>query len=154
MIKLIYMKYLKIFILFIGFICLSIYLDKNGDEEFERKNKVLNNNINFTGYVIKINESRNHAFGIINLKLTQSNVNKFNNELPNGIYPYRIQGNIAEIYTVIPDGLNNGDIVSLKSLEQNAHFYNIKTKEKSEGLIWVVTNSTDIEFIKENTIFK
>lgn len=148
------MKYLKYIILFVCFIFISLYIDRNGNEEFVRKNKVLNNNINFTGKVIQINESRNHSFGIISLKLSQSNVNYFNDKLKNGTYPYRIQENTAEIYTIIPDGLNNGDVVRLNSSEQNAHYYNVKTKKKSEGYIWVITNSTDTEFIKENSIFK
>lgn len=139
------------FILFIGMI---IYLKKTGTEEYAEKNKVLDNDVNFSGQVIGIKQSDNHAFGIISLQVTRSSVKDFNDKLENGIYPYRIQGNIAELYTIIPDGIQEGDIVNLKSKEKNSHFYYVKTKQKSEGYIWVITEPLDINFVKENTIFK
>jgi hypothetical protein len=30
----------------------------------------------------------------------------------------------------------------------------VKTKQKSEGYVWVITEPTDIEFVKENSIFR
>jgi len=148
------MKYLRFIIIFIVFVGMIIYLKKTGKEEYTEKNKVLENNVNFSGQVIDIKQSNNHAFGIISLQITQSSVKEFNDKLKNGIYPYRIQGNIAELYTIIPDGIQEGDIVDLKSKEKNSHFYYVKTKQKSEGYIWVITEPLDIAFVKKNTIFK
>jgi hypothetical protein len=152
------MKYLRFVILFIVFATIVIYLEKTGAKEDIRINNVLNNNVELNGNITNIEQSRNHAFGIIQLRLTHSSVKEFNKTLndtaKNGIYPYRIEGSLAELYTIIPHGLNEGDSVRLKSSEKNSHYYDVQTKQSSEGYIWVVTNSTDIDFVKENTIFK
>ncbi len=140
--------------MFIVLVGMIIYLKKTGTQEYAKKNEVLDNDVNFSGHVIAVKQSNNHAFGIIILKIIQSNVNNFNDKLKNSIYPYRIQENIAELYTIIPDGIQEGDIVNLKSKEKNSHFYYVKTKQKSEGYIWVITEPLDIDFVKENTIFK
>lgn len=135
-----------------------IYVDRVDAEDSNRINKALNNNVKFEGYIVDIKQSRNHAFGIIRLELTESSTGEFdkkiNDTLKNGIYPYRIKGAQAELYTVIPDGIDEEDIVKLKSSEKKCHYYNVKTKQNSEGYIWMITNDTDIDFIKENTIFK
>jgi hypothetical protein len=151
------MKYLRFIILFFGFIGMVIYLNITGEEESNRINKALNNNVKFEGYIVDIKQSNNHAFGIIRLELTESSIGEFDKKikdtLKNGIYPYRIKGTQAELYTIIPDGIDEGDIVKLKSSEKNCHYYNVKTKQNSEGYIWMITNDTDIDFVKENTIF-
>ncbi|MBT2620782.1 hypothetical protein [Chryseobacterium sp. ISL-6] len=152
------MKYLRFFIVFIVFATIVIFFKKTGAKEDIRLNNVLNNNVELNGYVTNIKQSRNHAFGIIQLRLTHSSIKEFNKSLndtvKNGIYPYRIEGSLAELYTIIPGGINEGDSVRLKSCEKNSHYYNVQTKQSSEGYIWVVANSTDIDFVKENTMFK
>lgn len=148
------MKYLRFFILFIVFIAIVMYVSSNGSDEYEGKNKVLDNNVSFAGNVTDVKQSNNHTFGIITLNLTKSNVKDFNGQLEDGIYPYRILGNTAELYTIIPDGIRIGNSVSLKSNEKNSHYYYVKTKQKSEGYVWVITEPTDIEFVKENSIFR
>ena len=147
------MKYLRFFIVFVFFIVMVLYVNSTGSKEYDEENKVMENNVSFKGFVIDIKQSNNHAFGIISLKLTESSVKEFKDSLKNGIYPYRLQGSLAELYTIIPDGINYGDSVSLKSTERNSHFYYVKTRQKSEGYIWVVTEPEDIEFVKNNTIF-
>jgi hypothetical protein len=151
------MKYLRFIILFFGFIGMVIYLNITGEEESNRINKALNNNVKFEGYIVDIKQSNNHAFGIIRLELTESSIGEFDKKikdtLKNGIYPYRIKGTQAELYTIIPDGIDEGDIVKLKSSEKNSNYYNVKTKENSHGEIWMITSDTDINFVKENTIF-
>ena len=151
------MKYLRFIVLFVVFIGMIIYVNKVDAEDSNRINKALNNNVRFEGYIVDIKQSNNHAFGIIRLELTESSTGEFdkkiNDTLKNGIYPYRIKGTQAELYTVIPDGIDEEDIVKLKSNEKNCHYYNVKTKQNSEGDIWMITNDTDIDFVKENTIF-
>lgn len=82
------------------FIVMVIFINKQSEELAKERDKVLNNNVEFRGYVIDLRISNNHAFGIIQLKLTESSVNIFNDSLKNGIYPYKIVGDIAELYVV------------------------------------------------------
>lgn len=148
------MKYARYIIVLIVFIAIAVLLTRNGRKEYDTKNEALNNKIAFKGLVTDVNQSRNHAFGIIRLQLIESSAAIFDAKLNEGMYPYKIKGKVAELYTIIPDGIDIGDSVSLKSSDKNAHYYNVKTKKNSEGYIWVITNDNDINFVQQNTIFK
>jgi hypothetical protein len=53
----------------------------------EKYDKYLRNNIEFEGLITDIKRTRNHAFGIIQLKLTKSNVKYFRDSVQEGIFP-------------------------------------------------------------------
>ncbi|MFC0427025.1 hypothetical protein [Chryseobacterium scophthalmum] len=146
------MKYLRFIIMFIVFVGMIIFLKKTGTEEYAEKNKVLKNGVVFEGTVTDIKISRNHSFGILNLNIVNSNVQDFSKKLEKGIYPYQIKGKQAEIYLPIFAERQIGDSVKVIS-DKEIIYYNGK-KSKDEGDVYIITNSADIAFVKENTIFK
>lgn len=135
------------------FIIMGICININDAENAEKRDKVLNNNIEFKGYVIDLRTSNNHAFGIIQLKLTESSVNIFNDSLKNGIYPYRIVGNIAEIYTTIPADIDYYDTISVKSKSHEINFEATKSHKKYTSELYVVEDSENIKYVKKKTLF-
>lgn len=138
--------------MFIVFVGMIIYFKKTGTEEYVEKNKVLKNGVVFEGTVTDMKISRNHSFGILTLNLVNSNVKDFSKKLEEGIYPYQIKEKKAEIYLPIFAERQIGDSVKLIS-DKEIIYYNGK-KSKDEGEVYVITNPTDIDFVKENTIFK
>ncbi|WP_394664868.1 hypothetical protein [uncultured Chryseobacterium sp.] len=120
----------------------------------KQSEQYLKNNVEFEGYVTGFEQSNYHAFGVIHLKLTKSNVQKFNKTIKNNIYPYRIQGTIAELYTTIPDGLQKLDVYKVSS---NTHQYTITYKSNNKSYtsdLYTIKDPYNIDFVKENTIFK
>ncbi|WP_300353286.1 hypothetical protein [Chryseobacterium sp.] len=146
------MKYLRFIIMFIVFVGMVMYLKKTGTEEYVEKNKVLKNGVVLEGTITDIKISRNHSFGILTLSVNNSNVKDFSKKLKEGIYPYRIKDKQAEIYLPIFAERQIGDSVKLISDKEIIYYKGVKTKD--EGEVYVITNSTDINFVKENTIFK
>ncbi|MFL9834100.1 hypothetical protein [Chryseobacterium terrae] len=133
------------------FIVMVICININSEENTNRRNKVLNNNIEFTGYVTDLRVSNNHAFGIIQLKLTESSVNIFNDSLQSGIYPYKILGDVAEVYTTISGDLDYNDTISVKSKE--IIYEQTESHPKYISGLNVIEDSGNIKYVKKKTFF-
>lgn len=148
------LKYLKYVILLAFLVVIIIYYNKSSDAEMKQSAEYLRNNVAFEGYVTGFEQSSNHAFGVIHLKLTKSNIQEFNKTLKRGIYPYRIKGNVAELYSEIPDGLQKFDMYIVNS---NTHTYSFikKTDNKSyTSELYVIVDPYNMDFVKEHTMFK
>ena len=146
------MRYLIYVILLAGFICSILYYNKKSTKETIVLNNVLNNNVCFEGTVMKIKKSTNHAFGIITLNHVTSSVNKFNKEIKDGIYPYRINGDTAEVYCTVSVDRKLGD--SVKVISKNQTIYYNSQKSSEEGSLYIITDAYNIDFVKENNIFR
>ncbi|MGE8524956.1 hypothetical protein [Chryseobacterium rhizosphaerae] len=146
------MKYLRFIILFIIFIGVVIFLTRTGTKEYTQKNKLLKNGITIEGVVTGIKRSHNHGFGILAINVTESNVTEFSSQLSDGIYPYKVKGKYAEIYLPIFIQREIGDHIKLIS-DKEIIYYDGK-KSKDEGEVYIITNSEDIDFVKENSSFK
>jgi hypothetical protein len=145
---------IKFFVLSVLFITGLLILAIISEEESLQTNKALNNNVDFKGYVIDFRTSNNHAFGVIRLQLTESSVATFNDTLKTGIYPYRINGDIAELYTTIPDGLDYYDTFKVHS---NSHKFDFVSKTghvKYTSDLFIIEDSYNIEFVKKETQFE
>lgn len=129
-----------------------IYLRKTGTKEYDENNKVLKNGIIFEGVVTDIKISRNHSFGVLTVNVFNSNVKEFSKKLKHGIYPYQIKGEQAEIYLPIFIERQIGDSVKLVSNKQIIYYKGEKSKD--EGDVYIITEPEDIDFVKENTMFK
>lgn len=136
------------------FIVMIIYSNKIEAENTEKRDSVLNNDVQFKGYVVDFRTSNNHAFGLIRLKLTESSVNIFNDSLTTGIYPYRINGDIAEIYTTISDGLDYNDTISVNSKSHEIEFNETKNHKKFVSELYVIEDFDNIKFVKKKTEFQ
>ena len=146
------MKYLRFVILFIVFIGMVIYLSTTGTKEYTENNKILKNGVVIGGTVADIKISNNHGFGILSVNVSNSTVKEFSKKLEHGIYPYQINGNQAEIYLPIFIERQIGDSVKLDSDKQIIYYKGKKSKD--EGEVYIITEPTDIDFVKENTLFK
>ncbi len=146
------MRYLKFIILFLGFVGMMIYLTATGSEEYEEKNKILKNGIIFEGIVTDIKISNNHGFGILTINVLDSTVKNFSKKLDKGIFPYQIEGNQAEIYLPIFLQRQIGDSVKLVSDKQIIYYKGKKSKD--EGEVYIITETTDIDYVEKNTMFK
>ncbi|MGI9581926.1 hypothetical protein ACR1PO_11985 [Chryseobacterium sp. RRHN12] len=147
-----YLKYLWYIILLGFFVAVIIYYNKSSDIATNQSVQYLRNNVEFEGYVTGFEQSNNHAFGVIHLKLTKSNTKEFNKVIKGGIYPYRIKGDIAELYCTVSVDRKKGDIVKLISEEQIVYYNPQNSKE--EGSIFIITDPYNINFVKEHTVFK
>lgn len=146
------LKYFK-YIILLGFlVAVVIYYNKRSAIAMRQSADYLHNNIEFEGYVTGFEKSDNHAFGVIHLKLTKSNVTKFDKKIENGIYPYKIEGNIAEVYCTVSVERKKGDIVRLVSNNETIYYNPQNSNEK--GSIFIILDSYNINFVKEHTIFK
>lgn len=146
------MRYLLYVILLIGFFYLIFYYNQKSGEETIKLNDSLNNNVLFEGVVVRIQKSTNHAFGIITLKHVRSSVDKFNKQIKGGIYPYRVTGDSAELYCTVSVDRKLGD--SVKVVSKDLTIYYNPQKSKEEGSLYVITDPYNIEYVKENTVFK
>lgn len=143
------MKYLRYIILFTLFVIFIIFYSKSSNNSDE----YLKNNIKFEGYVTGFKQSNNHAFGIIYLKITKSNVKEFDNMKGQKIYPYRIKENVAELYTTIPDGLQKFDIYKIDSNKgEYSVTYRIENKSYTSKL-YIIKDPLNINFIKKYTMW-
>jgi len=146
------MRYLLYIVLLICFFYSIFYINQRSDKETARLNNSLNNSVSFEGIAIRIQKSTNHSFGIITLKDVRSSVSEFNKQIKGGIYPYRINGDTAELYCTISADRKLGD--SVKVISKDLTIYYNPQKSNEEGSLYILTDPYNIEYIKENTVFK
>lgn len=140
------------FIILLGFFGAAImYFNKISDIANKQSAEYLRNNVEFEGYVTGFEQSNNHAFGVIHLKLTKSNVEEFNKTITKGIYPYIIKGDVAEIFCTVTE-TKEGDFVKVISNEQTVYYNPQNTEEV--GSLFIITDPYDINFVKKHTVFK
>lgn len=146
------LKYLKYVILLAFLAVVIIYYNKSSDAEMKQSAEYLRNDVEFEGYVTGFEQSSNHAFGVIYLKLTKCNIQEFNKALKRGIYPYRIKGDVAELYCTVSVERKKGDVVKLVSNKETIYYNPQNSKE--EGSIFIIIDPYNIDFVKEHTMFK
>jgi len=123
-------------------------------KEEVRDHELLKNNITIKAHVLNVQKSNNHDFGIILLKVDSSNAVEFNKSLHQEMYPYRIRGGEAELYTTIPDGIKKGDIVMINSNQQVVWYFYLQSGQKFDGALQIVTDGFNMDYIRANTAFK
>ncbi len=145
------LKYLKYVILLAFLAVVIIYYNKSSDAEMKQSAEYLRNDVEFEGYVTGFEQLSNHAFGVIYLKLTKSNIQEFNKALKRGIYPYRIKGDVAELYCTVSVERKKGDVVKLVSNKETIYY---NPQNSKEGSIFIIIDPYNIDFVKEHTMFK
>lgn len=108
----------------------------------------MQNGIFFTGTITDFTESNNHSFGIIKIKLTNSNKKCFVNS--GVIYPYQINDSVVEIYHTVSYRLHKGIKVKLDSNKQIISFFELNNLIYTSQ-ITVITDENDIKFVKNNS---
>lgn len=146
-----YFKYLWYILLFGFLIGIVTLYNRSSDDIRKQSLEYLQNNVEFEGVILGYQRSDNHSFGVIQLKITRSNVTEFNKTLEKGVYPYRIKGNIAELYCTVSIERKKGDSVKVISNNQTI-YYNPSTSEEKVD-IHIINDLYDINFIRKHTIF-
>lgn len=141
------------FILLILMLIISLLLIKFWNTEKLESEKMLSNNIKFEGVITKLNISKNHAFGIITLKILKANVKEFSPSIHNDIYPYAIRDSVAEIYHYVSPTLKIGMRVELDSEKKNIKFYD-KDVFMYDSDIAIISEELDIKFVQDNSLIK
>ncbi|MGQ7852791.1 hypothetical protein ACUN24_00930 [Pedobacter sp. WC2501] len=146
------MKHPKIaFIFFIIWLLVIFTWYKTGSSLKTENDKLLKNNIEFTGTLKSVKVSRNHCFAIISIGNVKSNVESFNPDLKDRYFPYSIKNGLAEIYTLLCEETIK-EIGSNVKLNSNQRKLILEINHKpSEFEINITSESPDIKFIKENT---
>jgi hypothetical protein len=117
-------------------------------------NRILKNDLSFRGTVLSVKKSNNHNFGILLLQLDTTNKSRFVDTLKAGIFPYRLQNGLGEIYMHVADGVQKGDEIIIDSNKQKAYYYLKAERKHYEESISLINYSGDIQFVRNNTIFR
>lgn len=137
---------------FVAIIVMVVY--QSSKKELQTNGKLITNNIAFSGVITNLNVSENHAFGILQLKILETNNNSYNFKAQNYIFPYQIKDSIAEIYTHISTlEIKKGYRAVVNSNNKTITVFD-GAKLLYEWDIYIVKDETDINFVKENTIFE
>ncbi|OJX50119.1 MAG: hypothetical protein BGO88_05370 [Flavobacterium sp. 38-13] len=145
------MKYkYSIPIIIILLIVNSIIQHKNREKEKKIYNLIFNE-IKFSGTITGLQVSKNHDFGIITIKIKETNCKEFNPIInTKHILPYTIKDSAAEIYITVSSNLKKGDFVKVDSNNGKAIFSNT-SGILYQGQIHIISVETDIDFVKKNS---
>lgn len=125
---------------------------KSAQKDILRDDILIRNGIVISGIVVDYKISNNHDFGILQLKVTDSNSSSFNYKSDDFLYPYKIKDSVAEIYTHIST-IQKGFKIALNSNEKTIKIYN-DNDFLQELEIAMIYEETDMNFVRKNTIFK
>lgn len=87
--------------------------------------RLMSNNIRFSGVISDLKPSINHTFGVITLKIKITNTQFFSPKTGTNLFPYAIRDSVAEIYSTISYNLKKGDLVAVDSNSQEVIFSNV-----------------------------
>lgn len=144
-------KYRLIFLIF-AFIVFIFYFLKISDTETNISEKTLNNTVEFEGEIKYLKKSDNHAFGIIGLEITKSNIANFNNKLNSKLFPYKIKNGHAEVYATINVDRKIGEIIKVIS-DSSTIYYNPKYSNE-KGSLYLISDPIKKSFIENNSKIK
>ena len=146
------MKTLFIIILFIVWIILIKNCLSYQDSKFHEIQNNLNNNLKISGEIIDIKVSNNHCFGIMYLHVDSLYVGNFRDTiLKEGIYPYKIKNNNAELYMSIPGESKIGEKVIIDSNKKTVFHTLLNGSMREYDDLSIITNPINIRYVAENS---
>lgn len=146
------MKYPKVLlVIFILWLLGFFIMYKIGKAESKINDNLLKNNIEIKGIIKSIQISNNHCFAILTVKNIETSTKIFNQKLKRKYFPYVIKNDVSEIYTHVCDFENIGDTITLKSNEKIIKIKHNSNGENSLRDIGIITEETDIDYIKMNS---
>lgn len=136
------------------FVCMVIFTERSQSKRYALINNTMLNHFSIEGRVNKVSASNNRSFGIIQITIDSIYAgNYIDTPLKNGIYPYKVRNHIAEIYTEVPNDIQKGDRLSVKS-DKMTVYYHLKADNRSEqNDLWINIDPTNIEFVNEHSSF-
>ena len=149
------MKHPKIALTFLCLWLLIIFSwYRAGNANKTKNDKLLKNNIEFSGTIKSYKISWNHCFAIILIDSVKSNTTFFNPKVGKQYFPYAIKNGMAEVYTTVCETTSKkiGHKMSLNSNQRKLTFE--MDQKPFETEIYIISSNPDVAFIKENSIFK
>jgi len=141
-------KLIPLFIVLIFVLLAALFALNIWKSEKKKSNNLMQNGVVFTGKILNLNASNNHAFGVIKLKIKETNSQNFINS--NIIYPYQIKDSIAEVYHIITYNIHKGMIVKVDSNKQKVFFFDSDSLIYSSDLT-IITDDMDKNFVLNNS---
>ncbi|RAJ83449.1 hypothetical protein CLV59_103417 [Chitinophaga dinghuensis] len=140
---------LALFIMFLfGICCWSCVSD-----QFSKANIRLQNHVKFSGKIIYLNVSSNHAYGIIGISVLTTNKNELVDSAQNFLFPYRLSQEYAEFYGYVPVETKIGFNIELDSDKGIMRIYD-GNKLIRETAVAVSFERMNIDFVRKNSKFK
>lgn len=142
------------FIFFILWLAIIFLWYKGGKYQKLQNDKLLKNNIEFTGNIKSYKISGNHCFAVILIDSIKSTVTSFDPRLDKRYFPYAIKNGRAEVYRPLCEETAK-EITGRVSLNSNKRTFTLESNKKTYELeIGIISDDRDIAFIKDNTTFK
>lgn len=115
-------KYTIVVLIILVPIFFVIQNNKWGKEK-KISDRLIANGIKFSGIITDLKMSRNHEFGIIELRVIKSDTSKFLPSINERMFPYAINDSIAEAYDSVTYVLKKGDSVEVDYNEKVIKFF-------------------------------
>lgn len=143
------MKKYRFLILLSALIIFVFYYLKISRQASEFSEKALTNNIKFEGKIKYFKRSDNHAFGIIGVELTKSNIKNFDRTINLNMFPYKIKNGYAEVYATVSVERKTGEIIKVIS-DSSTIFYN-PSYSNEMGSLFLISDAVNKKFIENNS---
>jgi hypothetical protein len=124
----------------------------NGSPEYKRADARLHNHVQFSGAIVSLNRSGNHAYGIIGIKVLSTNTNECCDTIKGYLFPYRLSGEYAEFYGYVPNVAEVGDSIVLDSDKKVMDIYaNDSLIAKTD--VGLSSEESNIKFVSRHSRF-
>ncbi|WP_226065473.1 hypothetical protein [Kaistella polysaccharea] len=143
------MKKYRFLILLFALIIFIFYDLKISRQTSEFSDKALTNNIKFEGKIKYLKRSDNHAFGIIGVELTKSNIKNFDRKINSNMFPYKIKNGYAEVYATVSVERKTGEIIKVIS-DSSTIYYNPNYSNEM-GSLFLISDPINKRFIENNS---
>lgn len=122
-------------------------------DQYTKANARVLNHVKFSGKIISLKVSGNHAYGIIGISVLTTNQNEFVDSMQSVMFPYRLSQGYAEFYGYVPVETKIGFNVELDSDKGIMKIYN-NGKLVKETAVAVSLEERNIEFVRKNSKFE
>lgn len=128
---------------------------RTSSKEYHTLDLLLTNHVRFSGRIVSIKRSHNHAFGIIGIRIQDTNTKEFADTSSQRLFPYKIKGAYAEFYGTILESfsIKVGDVVVLDSDKRIINIYDDHNSITVSD-VYVDTDGDNLEFVRRHTMFK
>lgn len=112
----------------------------------------LTNHVRFSGEVISLDVSRNHAYGVIGIKVDGANITAFNDSVKSAVFPYKIRNGYAEFYGYVPIEAKVGFRAVLDSDKRILNIYDHDKLVTRSGIA-ISFEDDNVEFVRRTAKF-
>jgi hypothetical protein len=109
--------------------------------------------VKFSGKIISLDVSGNHAYGIIGISVLTTNKSEFVDTMQSVMFPYRLSQGYAEFYGYVPVETKIGFNIELDSDKGIMKIYD-NNKLVRETAVAVSLERRNIEFVGKHSRFK